>query len=315
MKTRILSLIVIILVTVKLSAQAQNSTPVDQTAKAADPGIQLGSFAAGYTYSPFKINGKSMNIQQVDGSLTLPVYSKFKDGKLDFFLAGVGYSGVFLSGIGSEYGGTKFHSISVPLTFQKAFSPKYSLLVSFIPSLSSDLKDVSGDDMIYSGAAMLKIRKSATFSYSFGAVFSKQFFGTVAVPVFGIDWNISDKLTLSGLLPVSEKLTYKLSGKSSIGINNDFGIGGGTYRLSKKMNSNYLQVQQFRTMLFYNYDLAKNFSIQVSGGYNFTQKLDLYGKDQKVNWVPFKNLDDRGEPLAELKKTGIAIQTGINYRF
>ena len=315
MKTKVLYLIAIVLITFKLSAQAQDNTPVEQTAKVASPGIQLGSFTTDYTYSPFKINGKSMNIQQVDGSLTLPVYSKFKDGKLDFFLAGVSYSGVYFSGIDEGFGGTKFHAISVPLTFQKAFSPKYSLLVSVIPTLSSDLKDVSGDDMLYTGAVLLKVRKSATFSYSIGAVFSKQFFGTVAVPVFGIDWNISDKLSLSGTLPISEKLNYKLSGKSSIGVSNDFGIGGGTYRLSKKMNSDYLQVQQFRTMLYYNYALAKNFSVEVSGGYNFVQKLDLYGKDQKVNWVPFKNLDDRGAPLAELKKTGIAVQAGINYRF
>jgi hypothetical protein len=59
---------------------------------------------------------------------------------------------------------------------------------------------------------------------------------------------------------------------------------------------------------------AKNFSVEVSAGYNFTQKLDLYSKDQKVNWVPFNSLNDR-VPMAELQKTGIAVSTGISYRF
>ena len=99
-----------------------------------------------------------------------------------------------------------------------------------------------------------------------------------------------------------------------MGINIDFGIGGGSYRLSKKMNSDYFQAQQFKTSLFYEYMLAKNFSINVSAGYNFTQQLDLYSKDQKVNWAPFNNLNKR-VPLAELKKAGVAVQTGINYRF
>ncbi|MDN5287917.1 MAG: hypothetical protein JWR38_4191 [Mucilaginibacter sp.] len=256
-----------------------------------------------------------MNIQQVNANLALPLYKNLHDGKLDFFLVGVGYSGLFLSGTGDEFGGTKFQSISVPLTFQKAFSPKYALIVSVVPTISSDLKDVSGDDMIYSGAAMLRIRKSATFSYSIGVAYSKQFFGSVLVPIFGIDWKISDKLSYSGTLPVADKLNYQLSAKSAFGLKNGFGIGGGSYRLSKKMNSDYFQVQQFRSMLFYNYALAKNFSIEVSGGYNFVQKLDLYDKDQKVNWVPFNNLDKRGDPLTELKKTGIAVQAGINYRF
>jgi hypothetical protein len=313
MKTRILSLIVIVLVSFKLSAQTQPSTPVQQSPPA-PVNLQLGSFEADYTYSPFKVNGKDMNIQQVNGTLTLPVYSKMQNGKLDFFLAGVGYSGLFLSGMGSEFEGSKFHSFSVPLTFQKSFSPKYALIVSVIPSLSSDLKDISGEDMLYSGAAMLRIKKSDKFSYSIGAAFSKQFFGTLLVPIIGIDWKISDKLSFSGTLPVSEKLKYQLSNKSATGINIDFGIGGGSYRLSKKMNSDYFQAQQFKTSLFYEYMLAKNFSINVSAGYNFTQQLDLYSKDQKVNWAPFNNLNKR-VPLAELKKTGVAVQTGINYRF
>lgn len=313
MKKGILYLIVIALLSFKLSAQAQQNTLVEQSAPAPQS-IQLGSFEADYTYSPFTVNGKKMNIQQVNGAFTLPLYNKMQNGKLDFFLAGVGYSGLFLSGAGSQFGGDKFHAISVPLTFQKAFSPKYALLVSVIPTLSSDLKDVSGDDILYSGAAMLKIRTSDKFSYSIGAAFSKQFFGTVLVPIVGIDWNISDKLSFTGTLPVSEKLKYQVSRKSAIGINWDLGIGGGSYRLSKKMNSDYFQVQQFRTTLFYNYMLAKNFSVEIAAGYNFTQQLDLYSKDQKVNWVPFNDINKR-VPLAELKKTGIAIQTGINYRF
>jgi hypothetical protein len=315
MKTKISSLLIIILGLIKLSAQAQQNTPVEQSVSAPiTPVPNLGSFETNYTYSPFKIGGKDMNIQQVNGALTLPLYSKMQNGKVDFLLAGVGYSGLFLSGIGSEFGGNNFHSFSVPITFQKALSPKYALLVSFVPTLSSDLKDVSGEDMTYSGVAMLRIRSSAKFSYSVGAAYSKQFFGSVLIPVFGIDWNINDKWSLSGIIPVSEKLKYKLSEKSSMGINADFGIGGGSYRLSKKMNSAYFQAQQFRSTLFYNYMFAKNFSVEVSAGYNFTQKLDLYSKDQKVNWVPFNSLNDR-VPMAELQKTGIAVSTGISYRF
>lgn len=313
MKTVILYLIVIVLISFELSVQAQQNTPLQQSAPApATP--QLGSFQTDYTYSPFTYNGKDMNIQQVNGTLTFPLINKLKDGKLDFLLVGAGYSGLFLSGTGTQFGETKFHTLSVPVTFQKAFSPKYALIVSFIPAISSDLKDISSDDMLYTGAVMLKIRKSASFSYSIGAAFSKQFFGTLLVPVIGVDWNINDKLSFTGTLPVSEKLNYQLSAKNAIGMSIDFGIGGGSYRLSKKMNSDYFQVQQFKSSLYYQYMFAKNFSVTVSAGYNFTQQLDLYSKDQKVNWAPFNDLNKR-VPLAELKKTGVALQTGINYRF
>ena len=301
------------LVIVKYKANAQESKPLRQAGDAAiHPPI--GSFEADYSYSPFKINNKDVGIQQVNGQLTVPLYNTLKDGKYDFFLAGVGYNGLLLSGTGNQFGSTSFHSVSVSLTWQKAFSPKYALITSFTPMLSSDLKDISGEDMTYSGAVLFKIRKSAKLSWSFGAAFSKQFFGTVLVPVVGVDWNISDKLTLSATLPVSEKLSYQLSRKSFIGINNDFGIGGGTYRLSQKMNGDYFQVRQVKTTFFYEYHLAGNFSVNINAGYNFGQQLDLYAKDQKVNWVPFNNLD-KLKPFEQVKKNGLAVKTGINYNF
>lgn len=308
MKTKkVLSFIVLVLFYFQLAAQTQQS-------EQGPTSLQLGSFNTQFTYSPFSVNGKDMNIQQVSSSLTLPVFYTMKNNKLDFLLVGVDYNGLNISGTDSQFGGSKFHSVSVPLTFQKSLSAKYSLIASFIPTLSSDMKDISAEDILYSGAVMLRIRTSDKFAYSLGAAYSRQFFGNVLFPVVGIDWNISKRLSFSGTLPVSEKIKYMLSAKSSTGINIDFGIGGGSYRLSKDLKSDYLQVQQLKGSLFYEYLLAKNFSIQVSAGYNFTQQLDRYSKDQKVNWAPFNDLNKR-VPLTEIKKAGVAFQTGINYQF
>lgn len=310
MKTKVLYFIAFVLSAFHLTAQAQDSARAQAPVR-----LQLGSFSTEYSYSPFTIDGKKMSIQQVGGSLTLPVFYKLKDNKLDFLLAGVEYNGLILTGTGSQFGGTQFNSFSVPITFQKALTPKYALLASFIPTLSSDLKDISGEDILYTAAVMLRIRKSATFSYSIGAVYSRQFFGNVLIPVVGIDWNINDRWTFSGTLPVSEKLKYKMTEKSFAGISADFSIGGGSYRLSEKKGSDYLQVQQLRSSLFYEYMPVKNLSIQVSAGYNFSQKLDRYTKDQKADGlVPYSSLNNR-VPSAEIKKTGVAFQTGINYRF
>ncbi|SEM97218.1 hypothetical protein SAMN05192574_10239 [Mucilaginibacter gossypiicola] len=311
MKATSLVYLVILLISFKFTANAQQNQAAN-TDTVFKP--KIGSFDAGYSYSPFTVNHKNMSIQQSNASISVPLINNFKDGKLDFLLAGVSYSSLTLSGMGKTFGGTEFYSVSVPITFQKSFSQKYALLISAIPTLSSDLKDVSGDDMLYSGFAMLKIRTSKNFSYAVGAGYSRQFFGTILLPVIGIEWQISERLSLSGTLPVSEKLKYQLSDKSIIGFSSDFGIGGGSYRLSKKTGSNYLQVQQYKNTLFYNYQLAKNFSVQISGGYNFVQKLDLYNKDQKVNWAPFNDLNKR-VPLTELKKTGLTVESGISYHF
>jgi len=307
MKKKVLYFITIALAALQLTARAQ------QTEKT--PGsLQLGSFTTQYSYSPFSINGKRVEIQQVGAAFNLPVFYTFKDNKLDFLLAGLEYNGLFLSGTGDRFGGSRFGTFSLPVTFQKSLSTKYALIASFIPTLSSDLKDISGEDMTYSAAVMLRIRKSETFSYSLGVAYSRQFFGNVLIPVIGMDWNISDRWTYSGTLPIAEKLKYKISGKNFAGISNDFSIGGGAYRLSKQMDSKYFQLQQIRTSLFYENAPAKNFSLQISERYNISQKLDLYNKNEKVGLVPFDNLNKR-VPLEEINKTGFAMQTSISFRF
>jgi hypothetical protein len=272
-------------------------------------------FSTQYSYSPFTIDGKKMDIQQTDVTLTLPVFHKMKKNNgLDFLLVGVDYNRLSLNGTGSQFGGTNFTSISLPITFQKSFSEKYSLIGTVVPTLSSDFKDISGEDMLYSAAVMFKIRKSPNFNYSFGAAYSRQFFGNVLIPIVGIDWNINDRWTFSGTLPLSQKINYKFTDKSAAGIDADFSIGGGSYRLSKKLGSDYLQVQQLKSSLYYEYKPLKRLSIKISAGYNFSQKLDRYNKDQKVDWVPYNDLNKR-VPSAELSKPGISLQTGVNFSF
>lgn len=276
---------------------------------------QYGPFSTQYSYSPFTIDGKKMDIQQMDATVTLPVFHKMKkNNQLDFLLAGVDYNRLSLNGTGLQFGGTNFTSISLPITFQKSFSEKYALIGTVVPTLSSDLKDISGEDMLYSAAIMFQIQKSAHFKYSFGAAYSRQFFGNVLIPVVGIDWNISDRWTFSGTLPLSQRLNYKFTDKSAAGLDADFSIGGGSYRLSKKLGSDYLQVQQLKSSLYYEYKPLKRLSIKLSAGYNFSQKLDRYNKDQKVNWVPYDDLNKR-VPSTELSKPGISLQTGVSFSF
>ncbi|WP_166924515.1 DUF6268 family outer membrane beta-barrel protein [Flavobacterium poyangense] len=312
MKTKVLFLFAIAFSFIQLTVLAQ-AVPAQEKIKALSPVPGLSSFKIDYSYSPFKINDENVNIQQVNTALTLPLYSKLEKGKLDFLVIGFGYSGFFLSNSSSLAEGN-FHSVSVPLTFQKAFSPKYALIISFIPMLASDLKVISAEDMTYTAAAMLKIRRSEMFSYSFGAAFSGQFFGTVLLPLVGIDWSPNKKLNFSGTLPVFAKVKYKLSENGVVGIGHEYRLIGGAYGLSNKINPAYFQAQQSKVQLFYIYAFTKNLSIEANAGYNYIQKLGYYDKNQKVDLIPFRDIDKR-TPLALSQKASVAIGVGLNYKF
>ncbi|KQR66869.1 DUF6268 family outer membrane beta-barrel protein [Pedobacter sp. Leaf176] len=184
MKIKIALLIAVIWILLRLTSHAQERPSTQNFVK---PSLQLGSFKADYTYSPFEIGGAEMSIQQSNASLILPVFSRLKEGKPDFLLSGIAYTGLFLHGNNVADDRSAFHSISVPLTYQKTFSKKHAISFSFIPTLSSDLKDISHEDFIYTGAVSLKVKHSESFVYSLGVVYSRQFFGSLFLPLIGID--------------------------------------------------------------------------------------------------------------------------------
>jgi hypothetical protein len=156
MKTLITTIFAVLLSCTAVFAQDIENTPIKQaTSNLAVPG--MGSFEINHQFSSFKVSGNKLKMNQLGGTLTLPVINKFKDGKFDFLLVGVGYNKLSLSGTENKFGTEDFHTLSLPITFQKSISEKYALVATFVPAISSDFKDISGEDMVYSAAFMLKI--------------------------------------------------------------------------------------------------------------------------------------------------------------
>lgn len=304
MKATKLALIILMLCNLRISAQDKPTFAI--------PG--MGSIEGNYQYSTLEQNGRRVNINQFGTMVTVPVLNRFKNGEHNFILVGAGYNSVVLTGTNSQFGEKNFHSISLPVTVQKALSKRYALVASFIPTIASDFKDISGEDIQYAGALMLKIRNSEKFNYLLGAFFARQFYGTVLVPVVAIDWKPSTKLSITGLLPVAAKVSYQTSAKSAFGALADLNFGGNSYRLSEDLNSEYFHLTQLKGALFYQYAFSKRLSMEANVGYNFTQELNRYAKGEKVNWIPFNDSSER-TPLAEIKKAGPSGQLGIKYTF
>ena len=57
----------------------------------------------------------------------------------------------------------------------------------------------------------------------FGAMFNTDFFGPYLVPLVNLNWHITDRVSITGMLPIYSKIKYKVSDKFTAGISH-FGL-------------------------------------------------------------------------------------------
>jgi hypothetical protein len=111
---------------------------------------------------------------------------------------------------------SNLYSVSLPLTGIIPVKAGQRLLVTLMSQLTSDFNDFSFQSFRFSTTVMYTWTTESKNVWSLGLNFSKQFFGYQLVPFYSATIRLSDKLTLSGMLPLNPKLTYKLSDDKSM---------------------------------------------------------------------------------------------------
>ena len=145
-----------------------------------------------------------------------------------------------------------------------------------------------------------------------GALYNQEFFGPYLVPVFDVNWKITSKLRLSGLLPVygalymepSEKLQY---GLHFIGITTSYRINEPNYE------NYYVDRRSIDVSLFSKIHLFDNVFFTGRAGYSLSRDYGLFAEDDKITLgLPLVNIgDDRtrandefsGSPFVHLRLT------------
>jgi hypothetical protein len=121
---------------------------------------------------------------------------------------------------------------------------------------------------------------------------NKEFFGPYLVPIVNLDWKITDKFGISGLLPVYAKIKYKATERFTLGISHfglmtTFGLNNPDYE------EDYLERQSIDLALFFNYRIAKNMFLEARVGKPLGRCYKQYAGDQKVDFaIPLATFGD-----------------------
>jgi hypothetical protein len=262
--------------------------------------------------SPVDANGNTFTMQQPIVDVGFPVYKNFSATHSILLKAGIRYQGLFLSEE-QNIGNNEFHSITVPLLVNYSISRTTSIAFVGLATIGSDFKrNINTDDILYTAGVRIGFRPSKTFKYGITLAYTSNYSGKFLIPIPDIDWTISNRLSLTGIIPVRASLKYKLSEIQSLGVTASF--NGSMYRLNADAKDQYIHLQQNSAGLIYDLKLGQRWKLNLVGGYTLSQKLETFNMDQKVPFDGFTKLNDRVANIS-YKKDSFIVQGGISYEF
>lgn len=230
-----------------------------------------------YTLYSFQSDEKHYTLHQPEINLRFPLLIRAPKHLL---LGSINYKPLFISG--ADFEQQHLHGISLQLLYQQQLSEKVGLNLVLSPGIFSDFWDLSSEDIRLSAGARLRVKHSEQFSYALGLGYSRQFFGNLISPFFEINWDINQRLNLSGQLPFREKLTYKINARWQTGLS--IMAENGAYRLRESEGSQYLQLKRWEATAFFEYQVYKHWVLQGAIGHTLRQNVSTYDQNERVNW-------------------------------
>lgn len=272
----------------------------------------LGGVTITDIVSPVNAGSNTLTMQQPIADLGFPVYKDFSTPHPLLIKTGIRYQGLFLSGE-QNIGSNEFQSVTVPLLVNYSLSRSTSISFVGLATVGSDFKrTIEAEDILYTVGVRVGFRPGNSFRYGITLIYTSNYSGKFLLPLPDIDWTISNRLSLTGIIPARASLKYKLSEIQSLGITASF--NGSMYRLNDEAQDQYIHLRQNSAGLIYDLKLSRRWKFNLIAGHTFLQRLETFNMDQKVSFDGFSKLSDRVANIAYLQNSFI-FQGGISYEF
>lgn len=248
-------------------------------------------FLLKYYYVPFsELEEEDAEIEMhgVSGMAMIPVTLNESVS----LITGLVYKGLFLDYKDAEFSfptpeGTftekdlpdDLHVLDVILGANLQWNEEWGTFVIVYPGIHSDMENVSGSDIYFSGVALGSYRFSEDFLLSAGMYYDDSFGLPQLLPMLGIQWRISEVLTLDSLLPQYTVFSWRVDSRLAIGLK--FNVAGNQYRLSKSKpwKDTVVKYTQIMTGPFVDFTLVGNLVLRLEGGFVINREFEFRDDD------------------------------------
>ena len=184
------------------------------------------------------------------------------------------------------------HGIILRTGLYEKFSKDRGIQIFFSPRLMSDFQNINGTHFQYGGMILYENRYSDKLKMGFGAMYNQEFFGPYLVPLINLDWKLSERWSISGLLPIYAKIKYEINERLNVGFSH-FGLAT-SYRMGNiDYEGDYIERKSIDETLFARYRLVGDIFIEGRIGRTFGRSYAQYEADQKVDFsIPLISFGD-----------------------
>ena len=179
----------------------------------------------------------------------------------------------------------KYYGLGLPVTLLKTIpGTDWSLLATLI--VRANGRKFSEENMIQVGGALLAdFKANENLHYKLGVYANSELFGLFIVPLVGIDWQLSNKTNLFGILPGHLTIEHKLGRKFYTGT----AFRAATNSYAKK--SGYWRIGENQLGIYMDYYLSKHLVLNVEAGHSVLRKIrDGIKNKSKNDWKANDNL-------------------------
>jgi hypothetical protein len=204
----------------------------------------------------------------------------------------------------------RMHGIILQSGIVQKINERNGFQLLAVPRYMSDFKGSDSKSWQVGGIGLYEHRYHDRLLMRYGALYNQELFGPLLVPLIYLDWQINDKWSMVGLVPINLKVNYKVDEKLTAGFSH-FGFIT-TYRLGQEeFKGYYIERNSIDETLFARWNTFGNFFIETRFGYSLSRVYEQYDETEKMNLrlslVRFgdnreaKNINFNNGPIASVR--------------
>jgi hypothetical protein len=218
-----------------------------------------------------KIEGTTTEVGLSQWALMSPIF--FHKAESWAFGAGFRYESTNLDfSDASVFDEDNLHSIDLPLFFSKTQSDTLDWMVLFNPTVAGDFEHVTGDSFNYLALAGARWKRSETFEWFFGAVYTTGFDDDLFLPAIGFKWTPSDR---SDLFFAGPYVRYRYSLSDSFDLILGGQMSGDRWNTEASYGERDLRLRSYRLSLTGQWNIAEKHAVFASVGAELGREAEI----------------------------------------
>jgi len=178
----------------------------------------------------------------------------------------------------------RLHGFILQTGLVHRFSKSSAVQLLFAPRYMTDFTGKGLNRWQWGGIFMYEKVFRENLMMRFGALYNQELGGPFIVPLVFLDWRITDRWSISGMLPIYAKVKYQVNknfstGLAFFGLITSYKLGDPDYA------GDYMERTSIDPALFGRLRIAGNIHLEGRIGYALDRKYEQYAADQTV---PFR---------------------------